>query len=66
MNDDERRRIAEEVHKEADLTNRVKNLEAGMSEMKSGLVWGMRAIWGGVAYLLIQIWTYVSQGGTLK
>jgi hypothetical protein len=66
MNDDERRRIAEEVHKEADLTNRVKNLEAGMAEIKAGLVWGMRAIWGGVVYLLIQLWTFISQGGVMK
>lgn len=66
MTEDERLRIAEEARKEADLANRVKNLEAGMAEIKAGLVWGMRAIWGGVVYLLIQIWTFISQGGVMK
>lgn len=66
MTDEERRRIADEVRHDADLANRVKNLESGMAEIKTGLVWGMRAIWGGAAYLLMQLWTYISQGGSLK
>lgn len=66
MTDDERRRIAEEAQKEADLINRVKNLESGMTEIKDGFIWGKRAIWGGVAYLLMQLWTFISQGGVMK
>ena len=66
MTDDERRRIAEEVHREADLVNRVKNLETRFDKTEANIVWGMRAIWGGVVYLAIQLWTFISQGGSLK
>ncbi len=66
MTEDERRRIAEEAHKEAESANRVRNLEVRLDKIEAGLVWGMRAIWGGVVYLLIQLWTFISQGGALK
>lgn len=66
MTEEERRRIAEDARQEADLHNRVKNLETSIAEIKTGLTWGMRAIWGGVAYLLMQLWTFLSQGGNLK
>jgi hypothetical protein len=62
VTDEERRRI----ERDADLDNRVKNLEGDLDELKRGLAWGMRAIWGGVAYLLMQLWTFLSQGGSLK
>lgn len=65
MTDEERRRIAEEVHREADIVNRVKNLEAKIAEMQAGLVWGIRAIWGGAVYLLVQLWNFIASGGTL-
>lgn len=65
MTDEERRRIAEEVHREADIVNRVKNLEARIAEMQAGLVWGIRAIWGGAVYLLVQLWDFIASGGTL-
>lgn len=66
MTDDERRRIAEEAHREADLVNRVKNLEARFDKTETNIVWGMRAIWGGVVYLAIQLWTFIANGGSLK
>jgi hypothetical protein len=65
VTDEERRRIAEEVHREADLENRVKNLETKIAEMQAGLVWGIRAIWGGVIYLGTQLWDFIASGGTL-
>ena len=66
MTEDERRRIADEAHKEADLVNRVRNLETQVSQMQAGIVWGIRAIWGGAMYLAMQLWSFIANGGSLK
>jgi hypothetical protein len=70
MDDNEREKIADrarrEAREEAELENRVRNVEAELKEMRAGIVWGIRAIWGGVAYLLVQLWTFISQGGSFK
>ncbi len=66
MTEEERERIIKKAREDAGLENRVHNIEDELREIKAGLVWGMRAIWGGVAYLLIQLWTFISQGGVMK
>lgn len=66
MTEDEKDRIARKAREEAGLENRVKNLEDEIGELRTGITWGIRAIWGGVAYLLMQLWTFISQGGSLK
>lgn len=66
MTDDERTRIAQKAREEADLANRVRNLETDFNGIKSNLSWIARAIYGGVAYLAVQLWTFIANGGSLK
>lgn len=66
MTDEERDRIEKRAREEAGMANRLDNLEKEVANLRNGLIWGIRAIWGGVAYLLMQLWTFLSQGGTLK
>lgn len=46
--------------------NRVRNLETQVSQMQAGIVWGIRAIWGGAMYLAMQLWSFIANGGSLK
>ncbi|MDZ7905178.1 MAG: hypothetical protein U5N55_04945 [Cypionkella sp.] len=66
MTDEERERIKRETKADAELENRVKNLETDLGEVKGAMIWGIRAIWGAVAYLASQVWDFVANGGVLK
>lgn len=70
MTPDEREKIEERAirraREEAGVENRVKNLETEVSELQAALAWARRAMWAGGAYLLTEIWRFLSQGGTLK
>jgi hypothetical protein len=56
----------ERVRAEARMENRIANLETEVQEMKDQWKWIFRAIWGGAAYLAMQVWEFVSSGGALK
>lgn len=66
MSDDERNRIAQKAREEADLANRIRNLEADFANIRSNLAWIAKAIYGGVAYLAVQLWTFIANGGSIK
>ena len=66
MDEEERKRIEAAATEKADLANRVKFLEGEVVKLQAAIAWGTRAIWGGVAYLITQLWTFISQGGSLK
>lgn len=66
MDEDERKRIEAAATEKADLANRVKTLEGDVVKLQTAITWGTRAIWGGVVYLAAQLWTFISQGGSIK
>lgn len=66
MNDDEREKIRAEVLKEANLENRLKAVEEALSGIQGAVKWFIRAIWGGVAYLLTQVAQLLFSGGWPK
>lgn len=70
IDDAEREKIEERAirraREEAGIENRVKNLETEVSQLQAALAWARRAMWAGGAYLLSELWRFLSQGGTLK
>jgi hypothetical protein len=66
MTDAERERIAKEVRADAELENRVANLETEQKKMAGSISWGIKAIWGGVAYLAVRLFDFLANGGALK
>jgi hypothetical protein len=66
MTDDEREKIRAEAFKEASLEERLKALEEGFSDILGGVKWFVRAVWGGVAYILTQIAQWLFSGGWPK
>lgn len=66
MTDDERARIAAEARSEANLENRLKNLEGELTKMQAVITWGIRTIWAAAGYLALQLWNFITVGGSLK
>lgn len=66
MTDDERDKIERDANNRADVLNRIKNLEKDTSDLRGMVVWVVRAIWGGAAYLVMELFKFLSQGGSLK
>jgi hypothetical protein len=66
MTDDERARIAADARSEANLENRLKNLEGELGKMQAVITWGVRTIWAAAGYLALQLWNFISSGGALK
>jgi hypothetical protein len=70
LNDEERQKIEERAirraREEANIENRVANLESGQKELRTGFTWMFR---GGVAvagYLLTELLRFILGGGALK
>jgi len=66
MTDDERARIAAEARSEANLENRLNNLEGELAKMQAVITWGIRTIWAAAGYLALQLWNFITVGGSLK
>jgi hypothetical protein len=66
MTDEERRRIEAEARTDAEWENRVKALEGDVKSIKAALIWGTRAIWGAAVYLLMKLFDFLANGGSLK
>ena len=66
MTDAERERIRKESREEAEMENRVRNLEDNMKVIHGERAWVLRAIWGGAVYLALKVWEFVAGGGVLK
>lgn len=66
MMDPERERIRAEARADADLHNRLQNVEQDVKNMKAVQQWGIRGLVGAAAYLAVQLWTFISGGGVIK
>jgi len=66
MMDPERERIRAEAKADAQLHNRLENVEKDVKEMKAVQTWGIRGLVGAAAYLAVQLWTFISGGGVIK
>jgi len=66
MTDEERRRIEAERDDRADTKNRLGNLERSLETIGEQVKWGVRAVWGGVAYLAFRLVEYILNGGSIK
>ena len=66
MTDEERDRIKAEAFKEANLEQRLKSVEDSIGGIERAVTWFFRAIWGGVAYLLTQIASFLFSNGWPK
>lgn len=66
MTEEERRRIEEEQYGRARTENRIQNLESALEALSKQVVWGVRAVWGGIAYLAFRLIEFVLNGGSIK
>lgn len=66
MTEEERRRIEAEQYSRARTENRIQNLESALKDLSKQVVWGVRAVWGGIAYLAFRLIEFVLNGGSLK
>lgn len=66
MTPEEEDRIRAKAFQDANLENRLKALEDGMSSIEKAIKWFFRAIWGGVVYLLTQVAQMLFSGGWPK
>ena len=66
MNEEEKSRIKAEAFKEANIDQRIKALEDGFNEFRGALKWFFRALWGGIAYLVTQIVSFLFSNGWPK
>lgn len=66
MTEEEKDRIKAEAFKEANLEQRLKAMEDAMGNIEGAVKWFFRAIWGGVAYLLTQIASFLFSSGWPK
>ena len=65
VTDEERDRIAKEAKDDARWEGRVEALEAELKSIKGALLWATRAIWGGAVYLIVKLFDFLANGGSL-
>jgi hypothetical protein len=66
MTPDERKQVAEDARMDARWESRVEALETEVKSIKSALVWATRAIWGGAVYLVMKLFDFLANGGSLR
>lgn len=66
IDDQERRRIEAERDDRADTKNRLLILEKTVENITRMVAWGVKAVWGGIAYLAFRLLDFILNGGTLK
>ena len=66
MNDEEREKIRAEAFKEANLEGRLKSVEEAIAAIETAVKWFFRALWGGIAYLVTQIVSFLFSNGWPK